>query len=519
MAREYPFTRNPLLSAGEMAELLERVCLWDTPSRTQLSVFLPNHGDRWTGSGFAGFDASPALMALLGTRAIYSVGSGEKARDHYYLELVRRVDGPHDLYLKYQTILGARLLGGLTPEQVDVLRARLEGRLPLPVIGAPMQPGVAAAPSLAQRIDKNNARVNHLLGDIQNALDPQGTDRVEAPAATACSDAPSAKAPAARGGRKAPKVSSELTPESAPESTSPPDEAGRARHAHETTLPDNAASKARAIDPEVLRVLRAGRTEDNKFFLGPERLDPKLYKKVNEVLKDLGGAWKGGKTQAHVFAGHADEAVAAVIASGAYLTSKDFGFFFTSGPLADEAVAKAQLAPGMRVLEPSAGSGSLALRAAEIVGLDNVFTCEYLDRNVATLRAAGLKNVVHGDFLAMEPQQLYDAVIMNPPFGNQQDMRHVEHAAKFLKPEGVLVAIMSRSFQYRTSSVATKFRDFAEQSLADVEEIPAGAFHEAGTEVATLMLRMDAENFPWNQVRTLAEYEDQDEAVAEAPRG
>lgn len=78
MAREYPFTRNPLLSAGEMAELLERVCLWDTPSRTQLSVFLPNHGDRWTGSGFAGFDASPALMALLGTRAIYSVGSGKR---------------------------------------------------------------------------------------------------------------------------------------------------------------------------------------------------------------------------------------------------------------------------------------------------------------------------------------------------------------------------------------------------------------------------------------------------------
>lgn len=512
MAREYPFTRTPLLNDEQMAELLERVCLWDTPSRTQLSVFLPNGRDRWTGSGFSGLDASPALMAMLGTRAIYSVGEGQKARDHYYLELVHRNDGAHDLYLKYQAILGQRLLGGLTPDQVDVLRARYERHMPLPTIGAPapastaLHVSTAAAGldrSLAAQVDQRNVQITNLLSDIQDALAPQGSANDGSPSS------PPGPAAARRGKRL-----TKSAPAAAPDSQA--DEPSRPREAHETALPDNAASKARAIDPAVLQVLRDGRTEDNKFFLGPERLDPKLYKKVNEVLKDLGGAWKGGKTQAHVFEGEADEAVAAVIASGSYLTAKDFGFFFTSAPLADRAVASADLRPGMKVYEPSAGSGSLALRAAEIVGLDNVFTCEYLDRNVAKLRAAGLKNVIHGDFLEVEPQPIFDRIVMNPPFGNLQDVRHVEHAAKFLKPDGVLVAIMSRSFQYRTTKAAEKFRAFADESLAEVDEIPAGAFREAGTDVATVLVRIEASNFPWNQVLTLEE--DEDETALEAPR-
>lgn len=79
-----------------------------------------------------------------------------------------------------------------------------------------------------------------------------------------------------------------------------------------------------------------------------------------------------------MFEGPADEAVAAAIASGEYLTAKDFGFFPTPAGLADRAIAMAGLVPGMKVLEPSAGNGSLALRAAAIVGAQNVTACEFL---------------------------------------------------------------------------------------------------------------------------------------------
>jgi 16S rRNA G1207 methylase RsmC len=32
---------------------------------------------------------------------------------------------------------------------------------------------------------------------------------------------------------------------------------------------------------------------------------------------------------------------------------------------------------------------------------------------------------------------------MNPPFARQADIHHVNHALKFLKPDGLLVSVMS----------------------------------------------------------------------------
>lgn len=441
-------TRRPLMDDSQLDELLERVCRRDEHGRgprTQLWLMLPNNA-KWRTGAFGAIDASPALMAMLGDKVIYPVADGERADRHYYLDLVERNDGAHDLYLRYQVILGQRLLGGLSDDQVATLRARFDGQAPLPLLSA---------------------------------------------------------VPSAPAGRKT---------EGAVGAT-PVDNASAAAR---TSLPAAAAAGARRIDQDVLQVLRAGRTEDTRFYLGPERLDPKLYKRVNAVLQDLGGRWKAGKTQAHVFEGPADEAVASVVASGEYLTAKDFGFFPTPGPLADRAVATADLRPGMTVLEPSAGHGSLALRAAEIVGLANVTACEFLERNVAKLRAAGLIDVHHGDFLAVPARPVYDAVILNPPFGNLQDIKHVAHAARFVKPDGVLVAIMSPSWQTRDTSAAAAFRQFAKASQADVKSIPAGAFRESGTDVATVLVRMDACNFPWNRADANLDSERVDDVEADA---
>lgn len=480
------FRRRPILSDSQVADLLERVC--PSPAKTgavrtksQMWLSLPNNG-KWRQGAFGDIDATPDLMSLLGRETIYQVVGNETASRHYYIELIERVDGVHDLYLKYHHIIGSRLLGGVSDAQIETLRARFEGRLPLPEFKAsPIVAHVREVPAPAA----SNTRIGSLLSEIQSTL-PREAEPTSAEIPAARSVAAPAPAPTLDG----------------------------------AAMPDAAAARSRRIDEDVLTVLRAGRTEVNKFYLGPERLDPKLYKRVNVVLKDLGGSWKGGKTQAHVFEGAADEAVAAVIASGEYLTAMDFGFFPTPAGLADRAVAMAGLVPGMKVLEPSAGDGSLALRAAAIVGAQNVTACEFLDRNVAKLKAAGLTDVIHADFLATEPAPIYDAVVMNPPFGNLQDIKHVEHAARFLKPDGVLIAITSPSFQHRNTSAAAAFRDFAEASQAQVEAIPAGTFRESGTEVATVLLKMDACNFQWHQAADLdVEEADESEELAEAPRG
>lgn len=491
-----PLTRNPMLTEIELDELLNRVCATSKgrPPRTELGLWLPTNRSNWPpGGAFGSIDASPALMAKLREKAVKPVGDHENAHDHYLLELIERGDGEHDLYLRYQTILGSRLLGGVTEAQLSMLQDRYMGRCPLADL---TQGGFAPAPArMAESLADGGSRITSLVREIHTATSPARA--VQAPAPTP---------PARRAHAAATKAGADMA-----ESTSAP-----APTLDGAAVPDAAASRSRRIDDDVLTVLRAGRTEDNKFFLGPERLDPKLYKRVNVVLKDLGGAWKGGKTQAHVFEGAADEAVAAVIASGEYLTAKDFGFFPTPAGLADRAIALAGLAPGMKVLEPSAGDGSLALRAAAIVGAQNVTACEFLDRNVAKLKAAGLTDVIHGDFLVTEPAPIYDSVVMNPPFGNLQDIKHVEHAARFLKPDGVLIAITSPSYQFRSTAAAAAFRDFANASQAEAQDIPAGTFRESGTEVATVLLRIEARNFPWNN---LVDVEDESAELAEAPRG
>jgi predicted RNA methylase len=497
------FRRRPLLTDAQIADLLERVCSAKTGERSkaQMWLYLPNNGEWRHGGAFNSIDATPELMALFGKRTLYHVVGNDTAENHYYLELVKRVDGVHDLYLKYQKILGSRLLGGVSDEQLATLHARYDGSMPLPDF---KQSPRGAYVRVVDRLAERNSQIEATLAQVAQAL----------PSAPAELKSTSEPCP--------PQLAGAVT-DAAPSQNAP---AVNTPTLDGAALPDAAATRSRAIDADVLAVLRAGRTEDNKFYLGPERLDPKLYKRVNTVLKDLGGAWKGGKTQAHVFAGAADEAVAAVVASGEYLTAKDFGFFPTPARLAERAVAMAGLAPGMKVLEPSAGDGSLALRAAAIVGAHNVTACEFLDRNVAKLRAAGLTDVIHGDFLATEPAPIYDRCVLNPPFGNLQDVRHVEHAAKFLKPDGVLIAIMSPGYQFRNTSAATKFREFAEASQAMVEDIPAGTFRESGTEVATVLVRMEAKHFPWNNdLAELVERDDDDQdqgeeqELADAPRG
>lgn len=102
-----------------------------------------------------------------------------------------------------------------------------------------------------------------------------------------------------------------------------------------------------------------------------------------------------------------------------------------------------------------------------------------------TLYATPASFGVHaGDFLECTPEQFgkFDYVLMNPPFKNGEDIRHIEHARKFLKPGGRLVAICANGprQQERLQTIATHW-----------EELPAGTFKEAGTMVNTALVVID----------------------------
>jgi hypothetical protein len=101
--------------------------------------------------------------------------------------------------------------------------------------------------------------------------------------------------------------------------------------------------------------------------------------------------------------------------------AKNFGQFFSSDDVARRVMAKAEIASGMRVLEPSAGSGVLA-RAAREAGA--IVECVELQPGLAhELRAVhGFRNIKQADFLELSPADLgeFDVIVMNPPFDTRE---------------------------------------------------------------------------------------------------
>lgn len=119
------------------------------------------------------------------------------------------------------------------------------------------------------------------------------------------------------------------------------------------------------------------------------------------------------------------------------------------------ATSAAALCSGMVVLEPSAGTGNIAV-LARLAGA-SVDTNEIDERRRTLLELQGFAPTAFDaerlDNL-LPPDRLYDSVIMNPPFsatggrvnGHNTEFgaRHIEQALLRLKPGGRLVAIVGR---------------------------------------------------------------------------
>lgn len=149
-----------------------------------------------------------------------------------------------------------------------------------------------------------------------------------------------------------------------------------------------------------------------------------------------------------------------------------------------------------RTLEPSAGLGRLyrAVRALDrscsVVLVDSSpECCGELYRAIEGDESARL---VSGDFLAMDAGRLgglFDSIIMNPPFKNGTDLKHVRHAYGLLAPGGRLVAIMSEGAFCRERDHA--FREWLESVGGTAERLAAGTFKEAYTNVGARLVVID----------------------------
>lgn len=152
----------------------------------------------------------------------------------------------------------------------------------------------------------------------------------------------------------------------------------------------------------------------------------------------------------------------------------------------------------LRVLEPSAGAGAIAKAARAFFGgaAQTIDTVEYLPENCEALKKEGF-TPFNGVFLDYQPDELYDVILMNPPFSLAGDklayMTHVLHALSLLKPEGRLVAILPTGWLSQSNKRIDAFKEVAAKYAAweGVHIIESGAFKSSGTMVETMALCLD----------------------------
>lgn len=129
-----------------------------------------------------------------------------------------------------------------------------------------------------------------------------------------------------------------------------------------------------------------------------------------------------------------------IIASGCVPDHKSHQYYPTPSELAEIAVSHADLRDGMTSLEPSAGQGGIA----DYMHVGKTVCVEVSDLHCKILQEKGHRWIA-GDFLAIDIQDRFDRIVMNPPFSSGRWQAHVERAAGMLADGGVLVAIVPSS--------------------------------------------------------------------------
>ena len=156
--------------------------------------------------------------------------------------------------------------------------------------------------------------------------------------------------------------------------------------------------------------------------------------------------------------------------------------FATSSEIAEQVIDEADIQLGHRILEPSAGTGSL-LKAMPCVRPQGFIVAVEINHDLAKTLNDWADEIHCADFLSWSSPRLFDRIIMNPPYENGADIKHIEHALTMLAPGGKLVALCANGPRQHEQL----------KPLADKwEALPPGSFKQAHTNVNVAMLIINA---------------------------
>lgn len=144
-------------------------------------------------------------------------------------------------------------------------------------------------------------------------------------------------------------------------------------------------------------------------------------------------------------------------------------------------------------LEPHGGMGDLAAVMQREYPSAKLWVIERQFSLAELLKAKGY-NVVGDDFLEFTTP--VDHIIMNPPFSNGNDAKHIRHAYDVLRPGGSLVSLAAQSIDFQTRGEYRGFREWWASVGGRMERLRPGIFKGKGIDINPMILWLEEKILP-----------------------
>lgn len=233
------------------------------------------------------------------------------------------------------------------------------------------------------------------------------------------------------------------------------------------------------------------------------------YDRLRWVMESYGGRWnercKGFKfnefDDEKLKSIKADLSVGFVNLSEEKRTREKDAFFPTPVKIVDKMIEIAGLKPDSIMLESSAGTGRILDEARKIINsLDNFVIIELNESRQQVLRSKGYYVDFGGTFedSLKDPEILKklkrcDKVVINPPFKNDMDVKHLLISYMVCADKADIVSIMQENSLYYNRSIHRVFKEFLNligKDAYEIKSLPAGSFKSEMTTVDTVIIHI-----------------------------
>lgn len=233
------------------------------------------------------------------------------------------------------------------------------------------------------------------------------------------------------------------------------------------------------------------------------------YDRLRWVMESYGGRWnercKGFKfnefNDEKLKSIKADLSVGFVNLSEEKRNRERDAFFPTPVKIVDKMIEIAGLKPDSIMLESSAGTGRILDEARKIINsLDNFVVIELNESRQQVLKSKGYHVDFEGTFedSLKDPEILKklkrcDKVVINPPFKNDMDVKHLLISYMVCADKADIVSIMQENSLYYNRSIHRVFKEFLNligKDAYEVKSLPAGSFKSEMTTVDTVIIHI-----------------------------